>query len=545
MRWLGRMAQPLCAHVQRLRRPSGPQPSSFFVHAPRCFAAAAKKAAQFQADTATQRTPLALLVDGDQFGPKQCKLLAEYLEQSYDIRVRRIYAAPSKAEAWHGRLAEVSFDFVAVPRWTGGQKDPVDMEIAMDVIQLAMSKEVSCLAIACKDVDYARVFQRGRELGLDMLHVVPAGTNALPEVPAAIAASCSQTVVVKWKENGQACKGEIYQVTPAEQEVRDRLADLGYWDPKSELAKRNESRFFRQAIACFVHVNDISSLRSYHPFFPPRTVIAQLHEVVSQKKKWKSKPDGLLCLTGCNSRYNHPTLHMKFGNWPSVDCFEFATEHLAESVLRAFGYLDLSRNAVEQEACTLFVKQQATRRQTHERLAAVHPTDFSDLHRLFARSDLLQEWWLPRKDTQLRLDLRRLGFLDANASGERAVMRSMKRFLEDKGVEVPWLAFGLLFGVGPKNNYFPLTLRADSHGTPKTSISRGKLRLGGGIPQLVAEGPRPTQVPATYNFRVWLCLDLLHVQACPDRRKEWKESEGKYASRPCNEFRFGLWACLA
>ncbi|CAJ1411390.1 unnamed protein product [Effrenium voratum] len=468
---LRRMAAPLCValfvHVQqgRVLRPSGPQLRTLSAGVPCCFAAGAR-AARVRGKTTANKRSLALLVDGDQYGPKQCQLLVDFLDQSYDVRVRRIYAAPSKAETWRRPLAEASFDFVAVPRWTGGQKDPVDMEIAMDVIEMAMSKELCCLAVACADVDYARVFQRGRELGQDMLHVVPAGTNALPEVPAEIAASCSQTLVVKRKEDGKAGKAERYQVTPAEQEVRDCLADLGYWDPKSGLARRYQSRCLRQAIACFVHVNDISSLRGSHPFFPPRTVTAQLREIVSRKQQWKSKPDGLLCLTGCNSRHNHPTLGMKFSNWPFVDCFEFATDNLAERVLRAFGYLDSWHNVVEQEARTFFVKRQATKRTSHdnEMLAALKSADWSELHRLFTRDDLLQEWCLPRKDTQLRLDLRRLGYLDSKAS-KGAIMGSMKRFLEAQGVKVP----------------------------------------------------------ANYHFRVWHCLELLHAQPCPDRRREWTE----------------------
>ena len=416
---LRRMAAPLCValfvHVQqgRVLRPSGPQLRTLSAGVPCCFAAGAR-AARVRGKTTANKRSLALLVDGDQYGPKQCQLLVDFLDQSYDVRVRRIYAAPSKAEKWRRPLAEASFDFVAVPRWTGGQKDPVDMEIAMDVIEMAMSKELCCLAVACADVDYARVFQRGRELGQDMLHVVPAGTNALPDIPAEIAAS-SQTLVVKRKEDGKAGKAERYQVTPAEQEVRDCLADLGYWDPKSGLARRYNSRCLRQAIACFVHVNDISSLRGSHPFFPPRTVTAQLREIVSRKQQWKSKPDGLLCLTGCNSRHNHPTLGMKFSNWPFVDCFEFATDNLAERVLRAFGYLDSWHNVVEQEARTFFVKRQATKRTSHdnEMFAALKSADWSELHRLFTRDDLLQEWCLPRKAG--------LGSFDVNGSQKEAV----------------------------------------------------------------------------------------------------------------------------
>ena len=77
--------------------------------------------------------PLALLVDGDQFGPAHCELLLAYLERSFDVRVRRIYTAPSKAQLWRQRLASAKFEAIEVPRWTGGQKDPVDIEIAMDV----------------------------------------------------------------------------------------------------------------------------------------------------------------------------------------------------------------------------------------------------------------------------------------------------------------------------------------------------------------------------------------------------------------------------
>ncbi|CAJ1354543.1 unnamed protein product [Effrenium voratum] len=372
--------------------------------------------------------PLALLVDGDQFGPAHCELLLAYLERSFDVRVRRIYTAPSKAQLWRQRLASAKFEAIEVPRWTGGQKDPVDIEIAMDVMQFAITKTLPSIAIACKDVDYARVFQRGREHGLDMLHVVPASAEAQPAIPPEIEAACSQTLVVKPGPDG-ACVGSAFEESEAEGEVVDRLASLGYWDPESALATRFRSLTLRQAVACFLHVNREHGLDRFKPFYPVRTVMPSLHEFLLQKQDWSSKPEGMLCLTGLKGDVTHQ--QMRFGSWPEVDYFAGASRNLVRRVLRAFGYLDSSHNSCMEEALALFVERNA-RKSANKRLL-VDLNSSQGLHDLFVREDLLQQWWLPPKDSNVRASLKYFGYLPSIEAGKDVVMESMRRFLRSKG----------------------------------------------------------------------------------------------------------------
>ena len=53
------------------------------------------------------------------------------------------------------------FDF-----YVKSTKDPVDIALAMDAVQLASERSVEVIAIAAKDVDFAAVHRRVRSLGL-------------------------------------------------------------------------------------------------------------------------------------------------------------------------------------------------------------------------------------------------------------------------------------------------------------------------------------------------------------------------------------------
>ena len=299
---------------------------------------------------------------------------------------------------------------------------------AAKVMQFAITKTLPSIAIACKDVDYARVFQRGREHGLDMLHVVPASAEAQPAIPPEIEAACSQTLVVKPGPDG-ACVGSAFEESEAEGEVVDRLASLGYWDPESALATRFRSLTLRQAVACFLHVNREHGLDRFKPFYPVRTVMPSLHEFLLQKQDWSSKPEGMLCLTGLKGDVTHQ--QMRFGSWPEVDYFAGASRNLVRRVLRAFGYLDSSHNSCMEEALALFVERNA-RKSANKRLL-VDLNSSQGLHDLFVREDLLQQWWLPPKDSNVRASLRYFGYLPSIEAGKDVVMESMRRFLRSKG----------------------------------------------------------------------------------------------------------------
>jgi uncharacterized LabA/DUF88 family protein len=113
---------------------------------------------------------LALLVDGDNLGPKHASRLLSEAEKLGRVDVRRVYAAASCPSEW--RTAP-GFRFVH----SGVGKNAADLLLCIDAMELALSEGIEAFVIASSDGDFTHLALRLRERGLA---VVGAGEAKAP-----------------------------------------------------------------------------------------------------------------------------------------------------------------------------------------------------------------------------------------------------------------------------------------------------------------------------------------------------------------------------
>ncbi|CAE8653258.1 unnamed protein product [Polarella glacialis] len=112
---------------------------------------------------------IALLIDGDQVSKNAFALILDSLRQCGQIVDRRAYLSEHLARVLDEDLTRHQIRPVIVRRHVGGTKSPVDMAIAMDVLELcerSQGDKLAGVAIASNDLDFCEVLERARSRGM-------------------------------------------------------------------------------------------------------------------------------------------------------------------------------------------------------------------------------------------------------------------------------------------------------------------------------------------------------------------------------------------
>jgi len=417
---------------------------------------------------------IALLIDGDAQGMAACRLCVRYIRERSTLLLGRIYVSSQQALTWKSELDELGVRPIVVQRPHGGSKDPTDIMLAMDAVQLATRSDssdpqVSAIVIVATDSDYALVHVRILELGLLSYHMMPVVTQVIPVMPKVLSSSCTAVIFAK-EESGRVENVEPRAPTDTENEAIERLAALGYVTPQITEGDGNcpvDGHFnVRQAVATFVHVHDLEAFKQNHfPYYNLPTVLPALLIELSKVplSSWRVKPLGLRCYEGV-SNHKPPLSKTSVRSWPFKYVFLHASDALVIDVLLGLGYLDTEMNADIREAVSLLVRTNSVGSSTsHIAMRALlangadHPEMVSCLDTVFRSNSIIQIWRLPRIDCLVRDILFGRGFVtDANAAASVS-MKAMANFLREANVEPA----------------------------------------------------------ATYNFRVWQCLEVMVVKRDP------------------------------
>jgi hypothetical protein len=108
--------------------------------------------------------PVAVLVDGDNLSGKHAARIREIAGHRGSPTVLRVYADAQRATDWQG-----GHGYRLMHAGTG--KNAADLLLALDAMELALTKRIDRFVIASSDGDFAHLAQRLREYGAEVTGV--------------------------------------------------------------------------------------------------------------------------------------------------------------------------------------------------------------------------------------------------------------------------------------------------------------------------------------------------------------------------------------
>lgn len=123
-------------------------------------------AAQRLARPLAASTKIAVLIDGDNVGPKIAPQLFNHLARVGEPTVKRVYMnIVGGGGKWASTMGDQSLSAVHVSNVSQG-KNAADIALSVDAMDLIYSKKVDAFAIVSSDSDFTRLAMRIREEGL-------------------------------------------------------------------------------------------------------------------------------------------------------------------------------------------------------------------------------------------------------------------------------------------------------------------------------------------------------------------------------------------
>ncbi|MBB3995966.1 uncharacterized protein (TIGR00288 family) [Sulfitobacter undariae] len=107
---------------------------------------------------------VAVLVDGDNISGKHAAQILSIAAERGDTSICRVYTDAQRPSDWHGAIGYRMFH-------AGTGKNAADILLALDAMELAIVKNVSCFVIASSDGDFTHLAARLREYGAMVIGV--------------------------------------------------------------------------------------------------------------------------------------------------------------------------------------------------------------------------------------------------------------------------------------------------------------------------------------------------------------------------------------
>ncbi|CAE8603253.1 unnamed protein product [Polarella glacialis] len=406
---------------------------------------------------------MALLIDGDQVGKNDFTPILDSLLQCGQFVDRRAYLSEHLARTLEEDLTRHQIRPVIVRRHVGGTKSPVDMEIAMDVLELceqAQGDKIAGVAIASNDLDFFEVLERAQSQGMKVWLCMRAHSrtqSGISPLAQRAAADVGVEIIVYGQMSKEIPKmvplisihdgiAKVHGIRPVHDDLRSfpdleslslSLMQYGYL-----AANQVAMATLVSATVKFFHVNKLGPL-----IIDPHTI--GFHQCLAAFQKnasstWLTNPGNLI--------YVHPRGRSTFISGKIIAQGPFIVQdstQLVSEILDRLGYSSPELNL--QETIDMFwdgnighLKRRGVSVATVEGAQKLEA-----LEREF-RLDLPQYWHPPRSDVNLRDFLLGKGFLNRKDALREQVKLAIKKFLQSRGQSVP-----------PKRSY--LQLVADAH----------------------------------------------------------------------------------
>ncbi|WP_324751438.1 NYN domain-containing protein [Roseovarius sp. Pro17] len=127
--------------------------------------------------------PVSVLVDGDNISGKHAGQILSVAAQHGEPTLVRVYADAQRPSDWHGAIG-----YRMLHAGTG--KNAADILLALDAMELVLSKNLRCFVIASSDGDFTHLATRLREHGATVIGIGEA------KAPSAFRACCSDFVEI-------------------------------------------------------------------------------------------------------------------------------------------------------------------------------------------------------------------------------------------------------------------------------------------------------------------------------------------------------------
>eukprot|EP00929_Paragymnodinium_shiwhaense_P111829 TRINITY_DN80117_c0_g1_i1.p1 TRINITY_DN80117_c0_g1~~TRINITY_DN80117_c0_g1_i1.p1 ORF type:complete len:512 (-),score=67.24 TRINITY_DN80117_c0_g1_i1:483-2018(-) len=396
---------------------------------------------------------LALFFDGDMVGASAAvRIVSRFKEAGVHVQVARMYTTAHRAKLWENDLSLSGISLVVPDRMLGGSKDPVDIDLAMDALELALvstcrssdvsgslqprgERDIDAVAIAAKDVDFAAVHRRIRHLGVAS-YVVSYISRGQPQMtpPDALTAAAAGVLYVQEIASDTPAKSDLREMT---NEVIHRLSALLYMPAESDM-------LFRSAVALFAEENKLSGFEEqFAPYADPRAFLPALHNLLLDRpmKSWKLRPRGILCIEGVTNKktVNSVGKQSHNRNWPGVYAVVPVSPRLVEDVLTQLRFLDTELNADLNEAVAAFLNANTYGAQATLATRLLTETDCLQarmhyLHNAIVNEHVAPRWRLPRPDKGVIGTLVDEKLLPNSDADPQRVLHAMQEYLRSRGV---------------------------------------------------------------------------------------------------------------
>eukprot|EP00930_Biecheleria_cincta_P004465 TRINITY_DN105378_c0_g1_i1.p1 TRINITY_DN105378_c0_g1~~TRINITY_DN105378_c0_g1_i1.p1 ORF type:complete len:505 (+),score=62.69 TRINITY_DN105378_c0_g1_i1:25-1539(+) len=402
---------------------------------------------------ARQATNIGLFIDGDNVPPAVFEPLLDAVASVGQIKIRRIYLDSVRASRWGEVLQNLRIDPVIVPRSAGGAKDPADVALAFDAGLEAAKANVTAIAIASQDSDFAWVHQQVRLNNKQAFAVlrdvgnIPSNIGNLmrPFVNDILyykQGSARKPLGYRLVSNFNLLDSEIEQiqgVSDAEtDQARERtgilmrfLKEHGYWELACDPQGFNVNLLFA-AVAKFFHVNKMGCLT-----VSPLSLGLEeaYHAVHGKTAPWTRYSNDLVFVEPIMTPER--ALVRAMGQRMAVTAsvggpfLAKANADLVEVVLRRLWYLEAGE-PVSRPVIDLFLES------NHKELRArgfqnTPDDDVETLHRLheiFAARNEVQRWRCNARDLGVRKDLVKAGLLLSEDCSRNDAFNAMGNYMK-------------------------------------------------------------------------------------------------------------------
>jgi hypothetical protein len=155
--------------------------------------------------------PVSVLVDGDNISGKHAGKILSVAAQHGEPTLVRVYADAQRTSDWHGAIGYRMLH-------SGTGKNAADILLALDALELLLSKNMRCFVIASSDGDFTHLATRLREHGAKVIGI---GEG---KAPGAFRACCSDFVEIGTPLPVRLVSEPPTTVTALDQKIRSMIA---------------------------------------------------------------------------------------------------------------------------------------------------------------------------------------------------------------------------------------------------------------------------------------------------------------------------------
>ncbi|MGC9369026.1 MAG: NYN domain-containing protein [Paracoccaceae bacterium] len=154
---------------------------------------------------------VSVLVDGDNISGKHAGKILAVAARHGEPTVARVYTDAQRPSDWHGAVG-----YRMLHAGTG--KNAADLLLALDAMEMVLSKNVLCFVIASSDGDFTHLATRLRELGAKVIGI------GEEKAPPAFRACCTSFVEIGQKQAKRPVAKSAAGVTELDQKIRSTIA---------------------------------------------------------------------------------------------------------------------------------------------------------------------------------------------------------------------------------------------------------------------------------------------------------------------------------